>query len=291
MNPDDKIISNTVASRATIVNILGNLFLFILKIWFALFSGSIALLSDAFNSLTDLASSVAIYISVRISSKEADEGHPFGHSRAEPVAGIIVAVFAGILGIEIVRSSAQRLAHGGWVEVNTYVLLIPVITAVTKIAMAIYFKSVGKRVNSPAIAASSVDSLCDVGVAAAALIGLVGYKFGLHILDPLAGLFISVWIIYTGYKIGMDNIDYLMGKAPGPALTDDIRQAALNVEGVKGVNTIRAHYVGAYIHVEIHVEVPKYLSTFDSHDIGAAVEYAIQDIKAIDKAFVHLDPV
>ena len=83
--------------------------LFILKIWFALTSGSIALLSDAFNSLTDLVSSLAIFICVRISSREADEGHPFGHSRAEPVAGIIVAVFAGILGVEIIRSSVQRL--------------------------------------------------------------------------------------------------------------------------------------------------------------------------------------
>jgi len=107
----------------------------------------------------------------------------------------------------------------------------------------------------------------------------------------MAGLVISLWIIYTGYRIGMENIDYLMGRAPDAALMDDIKRAALMVKGVKAINTARAHYVGPFIQVEMHVEVPMDLSTSDSHAIGKEVERNIERIGAIQKAFIHIDPV
>jgi len=283
--------TKTAPFRATVVNILGNLFLFTIKIWAALVSGSIALLSEAFNSLTDIVSSIAVFICVRISDKEADEGHPFGHSRAEPVAGIVVAVFAGILGFEVIRTSFNRLVMGKEVFVGTLTLFVPVITAVLKGAMFWYFRRVGRAAISPAIIASSVDSLSDVFVAIAALVGIAGVRMGYWYLDPMAGLVISLWIIYTGYRIGMENIDYLMGKAPDAALMDDIKRAALMVKGVKAINTARAHYVGPFIQVEMHVEVPRDLSTGDSHAIGKEVERNIERIGAIQKAFIHIDPV
>jgi cation diffusion facilitator family transporter len=279
------------AFRATVVNIVSNSLLFILKFSAALLSGSIALLSDAFNSLTDIVSSAAVFVCVKISDKEADEGHPFGHSRAEPVAGIVVAILAGILGFEVIRTSLERLAIGAEVEIKTFALLVPVITAAAKGAMTLYFRTVGKSVNSPAIMAISADSFCDVFVALAALTGIVGARLGYPAFDPAAGLAISLWIIYTGYKIGMENIDYLMGKSPPASLLEEIKKAALAIEGVKNINTVRAHYVGPYIHVELHAEVPKYLSTYDSHAIGKAVERAIEKIGAIEKAFIHIDPV
>jgi cation diffusion facilitator family transporter len=281
-----------VAYRATIVNILGNTVLFILKIWVALISGSIALLSDAFNSLTDMVSSVAVFICVKIADKEADEGHPFGHKRAEPIAGLIVAVLAGILGFEIMRASVGRLLSGSTeVTVGTLTLAVPVVTIILKGAMARYFSVVGKAVKSPAISASSKDSLCDVFVAIAALIGIIGVKLGFPWLDPAAGLIISLWIFYTGYSIGIENIDYLMGKAPPKQMLDEICKFALETCGVININTVRAHYVGHFIHVEVHVEVKKDLSTYDSHIIGEAVARAVEKIESIEKAFVHIDPV
>ncbi len=282
---------NPTAFRATLLNILGNAFLFIIKLWAAVISGSIALLSEAFNSLTDIASSIAVFICVKVSDKGADEGHPFGHSRAEPVSGIIIAVFAGILGFEVIRSSVARLFTEAEVVVGTFALLVPIITVVLKAFMARYFKRVGKEIGSPGISASAVDSLCDVMVAIAALTGIVGVKLGYPFLDPLAGFVIGLWIIYTGYSIGIENIDYLMGSAPPPELTEEIKAAALSVTGVESINTVRAHYVGHFIHVEIHIEVPKHLSTFDSHAIGKEVERKVETIKAIEKSFVHIDPV
>jgi len=282
---------NPVAFRATLLNILGNSGLFALKITAGILSGSIALISEALNSLSDIAASVATFICVKISDKRADEGHPFGHSRAEPIAGLIIAVLAGILGFEVIRASVERLLSEKTPEIGVFAIAVPLITMVSKGFMGLHFKKVGRVINSPALRATATDSFMDVFIAVAALVGILGAKAGYLFLDPAAGLVISVWIIYTGYKIGVENIDYLMGKSPEPEMLAEIRKAALKCAGVASVNTVRAHYVGNFIHVEIHVEVDKALSTYDSHEIGKQVEKNVEAIKSIEKTFVHIDPV
>ncbi len=281
---------NPVAFRATLVNIIGNTALLAIKLWAGLISGSIALISEAINSFSDIVSSIATFICVRISDKQADEGHPFGHSRAEPVAGLVIAILAGILGFEIFRESIKRFIYPQAPLVGFFAVSVPIITIVVKAFMAAYFRKTGHQINSPALRATATDSIMDIFVAGAALTGLVGARLGHPILDPLAGLVISLWIMYTGYHIGMENIDYLMGKAPEPALMEEITEATLAVKGVKALNTVRAHYVGNFIHVEIHVEVDKMLPTIDSHAIGEEVEKSVEAIRSIEKAFVHLDP-
>ena len=153
---------NPIAFRATVWNIVGNSALFILKFVAGWMSGSIALISDALNSFTDIISSIAVFVCVRISSKQADEGHPFGHSRAEPVAGLIVAILAGILGFELIRSSFERLLAKPTVNVTSFIVIVPVITIIVKLIMSWYFKRTARAVHSSAIKASSVDSLMDV---------------------------------------------------------------------------------------------------------------------------------
>lgn len=280
-----------VAFRATLINIAGNTALFVLKLVAGLLSGSIAIISDALNSLNDIAASVATFICVKISDKEADEGHPFGHSRAEPIAGLIIAVLAGILGFEVIRESAEKLMSGNGVEIDYFTISVPLITMGAKGLMSWHFSRVGRLVNSPALKATAVDSMMDVVIAFAALIGILGAWYGYYFFDPIAGFVISIWIIYTGYRIGMENIAYLMGQAPPPGLMEEIKHCALKVGGVRAINTVRAHYVGNFIHVEIHIEVDKNLSTLESHAIGKNVERSVERIGSLEKAFVHIDPV
>ncbi|HBG47130.1 MAG TPA: hypothetical protein DDW94_09115 [Deltaproteobacteria bacterium] len=282
---------NPIAFRATMLNILGNAGLFAMKLVAGLASGSIALISDALNSLNDIAASIATFICVYISDKQADEGHPFGHGRAEPIAGLIIAVLAGILGFEVIREGVERIIEGRRAVVEPYTLLVPLITMAAKGAMSWHFNRVGKMFGSPALKATAIDSLMDVAIAFAALIGLVGTLAGFPWLDPVAGFAISVWIIYTGYKIGMENIAYLMGQAPEPALLKEIKEAALMASGIKGLGSVRAHYVGPFIHVEIQIRVDKDLPTVESHAIGEAVANNIESISTIEKCFVHIDPL
>ena len=282
---------NPIAFRATVLNIAANTALFFLKFTAGILSGSIALISESINSFNDIAASVATYICVKIADKAADEGHPFGHSRAEPIAGLIIAILAGILGFEVIGVSAERLLTKTAPDIGLLALAVPVITMTAKGFMAFHFKKAGEKTNSPALRATAIDSLMDVFVALAALIGIAGVKLGYPYLDPVAGFAISLWIIYAGYRIGMENIDYLMGKAPPPRLLDAIKAAAVTVQGVKAINTVRAHYVGNFIHVEIHIEVDKDLSTLESHAIGKGVETSVERIASIEKSFVHIDPV
>ena len=285
------IYKSRIAFRATVIGLAGNIFLFTIKLIAGLLSGSLALLSDAINSLTDIAASMAIFICVRVSDKEADEGHPFGHHRAEPIAGLIVAILAAVLGFEIIRVSMERLIRPETISVGLLSLVVPLITMVTKGGMARHFKSVGDSINSPAIRASAFDSLNDIFVSFAAFVGIVGTKAGYHLMDPVAGLLISLWIIYTGYRIGVENIDYLMGKSPDRAFIELIENSAKGTPGVKSLNKIRAHYVGNFIHVEMHIAVDKNLSTLESHAIGEEVEKRVERFDAIEKTFVHIDPV
>ncbi|MFQ6087879.1 MAG: cation diffusion facilitator family transporter [Candidatus Methanofastidiosia archaeon] len=278
------------ALKTTLFGLFGNSFLFITKLFAGLSSGSLALISDAINSLTDILSSLGIIYAVRISGREADQSHPFGHKRAEPIAGLIVAILAGILSFEILKSAIIGLIHPRTRTFGLLPILILIICIFTKIIMSLYFKRVGERIKSPAILASYVDSRNDVLVSFTALIGVLGGNIGFIDLDYFAAILISLFILYSGYKIGIENIDYLMGKSPDENLINEIKKRALSIPEVLNLNDVRAHYVGNFIHVEIHIEVDKNLTILESHKIGKDVQWGIEKMENVDRAFVHIDP-
>ena len=276
--------------RATLIGILANAFLFVIKFTAGMLSGSLALISDALNSFSDTIYSIAIFIAVRLSNKNADEDHPFGHHRAEPVAGLIIAILAGIIGFEIVKEGIFGLMNPQQMEFTSLGVVVLLVSMGLKTGMWIYFKKIAKRINSPALQAAAIDSRNDILISFTALFGVVGPLFGIFSFDYYAGILIGLFIIWSGYDIGKENIDYLMGKAPSKEIVDEICKRACSVKGVMGFNDVRAHYVGNYLHVEVHIEVPKDMHTKTSHDIGKAVQKLVEDMPSVDKAFVHIDP-
>ncbi len=276
--------------RATLVNITANAFLFAIKYTGALMTGSLALMSDAINSFSDTVYSIAIFFAVKVSHKRADNGHPFGHHRAEPVAGMLVALLSGILGFEIIKAGVEGLISPD-VRVFSYLAVgILAFTMLIKAFMSFYFRRVAKRINSPALSATSVDCRNDVLVSFVAMIGVLGPQFGFPNLDYWAAIVIGLFIIRSGYQIGVENIDYLMGKAPSEEVIEEIRKRAMSVKGVKGLHKVYAHYVGNYLHVQAHVEVDKNMTLQKAHDLGEEVEDKIEEMHSVDKAFVHVDP-
>jgi len=282
---------NNLKKRATILGIIGNIVLFILKIIVGVVYNSIAVISDAINSFTDIISSIVVFISVRVSSKRADKEHPFGHHRAEPIAGLVVAIFIGIVGFEVIKYAFERLFVGGGVIKGVVPLIVMGITLALKFGMYLYTIRVGKKVNSTAILASAADHRNDVLISIAALIGVGGAYFGYGFLDPLVALVIGLWIIYSGYRIGLDNVKFLMGEAPSEELVNKIKKVALGVDCVKGINDVRAHYVGVLLQVEVHIEVDRKLTIYRAHTIGKKVQSGVEGLEAVDRAFVHIDPV
>jgi len=282
---------NNLAKKATILGIIGNIVLFILKIIVGFVYNSIAVISDAINSFTDIIASIIVFISVKVSAKRADKEHPFGHGRAEPIAGLIVAIFIGIVGFEIIKFAFDRLLEGSSSVKGIVPIIVMGFTLVLKLGMYIYTVRVGKKVNSTAILASAMDHRNDVLISFAALIGVGGAYFGYNFLDPLVALVIGLWIIYVGYRIGMDNIKFLMGESPSEELMREIKEVVLKVDGVKGINGVRAHYVGVLLQVEVHIEVDRKLTIYRAHTIGKKVQNKLEKLEEISKAFVHIDPV
>jgi len=258
-----------------------------LKLWASVSTRSMAVLSDALNSFLDIFSYTAIHISVRLHDTQADKNHPFGHRRAEPIAGLVIAIFAGILGASIIKDSFLGIFEEHSVFLNNTSIGIMIFAIVSKIVIAFLYKISARKYSSPALDASFVDSRNDVF---ASLLAIVGMVFGGY-WDHIAGLLIGIWIIYSGASLGYKNLKYLMGHIPPQEIIDSIEKEAMGIRGVIGYNDLRAHYVGDVIHVELHIEVDEQLSVRDAHDIGITVRDKLEALPSIQKAFIHIDPI
>jgi cation diffusion facilitator family transporter len=276
---------------ATWMGIAGNAVLFAAKIAVGYSFNSIAIISDSFNSLTDIVASTIVMISVRSSYRAPDAGHPFGHARAQPIAGMVVAILTGIVGFEIIAQSVGRLFSGEEMRPGFLPLVLLAGVMVVKLGMFLVARSIGRRANSTALRASAADHRNDVLVSAAVILGVGASELGYPIFDPLAAIAVGAWIIWAGFRIGRDNIKYLMGAAPPPELVQRIKSIAHSTEGVLGLNDVFAHYVGTSVEIEVHINVDRRITIDEAHSIGKKVQRAIEDIEEISRAFIHIDPL
>jgi cation diffusion facilitator family transporter len=277
--------------RATVFGMAANFGLFVMKAMATSVSESLTIFSETLNSLADLVAATAILLCVRWAYEQPDETHPFGHRRAEPVAGLLTAIFTGILGFEVCRKAILNLTHGALPnEIGIYPIIALCITALVKSGMATFFARRAKQLHSPAFKATAVDCRNDVLLACQGLAAVVIAYFRMPILDTLAALLVGVYILRQGHNIGMENIDYLMGKAPEPELVREIKLAAERVPDVRNVDDIRGHYVGTFVHVELTARVDGEFSTNRSHCIAEAVRESVENLGMVDRAFVHIEP-
>jgi cation diffusion facilitator family transporter len=277
--------------KITVVGMVLNTFLFGIKLAGGIVSGSLALFSDSFNSLTDIMASVAIFVAVRVGTISADEDHPFGHHRAEPIAGLIVAILAAILGFEVLRNAFESIFSPRGLEIHWYIFVIVALSIVVKIFLTILFRQEAKRSRSPALYASSVDHRNDILVSTSVLIGSFLVWMGHPLFDSIVAFLIGSFIIYSGFRIGIENVDFLMGKTPDTEVIDHLKALALSVDGVLNLNEVKAHYLGNFIQIEIHIEVDRAHTTELSHSIAKKVRARLEEEEIVDFAFVHVDPV
>lgn len=272
--------------RLTTAAVVLSVVLFGLKLWAGHISGSIAVVSDALNSFLDIASYSIIALSARIQDVSPDTNHPFGHRRAEPLAGFLIAVFAGLLGATIVKDAVFDVLTPGVVTYSPITTLVLLVSVVAKVVLVFLYLAEYRRGRSPALKASLMDSRNDI---LASALALSGFWLG-GIWDKVAALLIGLWIFYSGLRIGLENMGYLMGRAPDKETIEQIRAAALRVPGVHSCHTVRAHYVGDQVQVEVQVEVPAELSLAAAHDLGVQVQREVESLSEVLHAFVHIDP-
>lgn len=277
--------------KASNIGIYTNLVLFLLKAVVGVLSNSIAVISEAVNSLMDIVASVAIKVGIKVSGKGPDHDHHFGHNAAQPLSAFIVAVFTLVVGFEIIKESFDRIINPKELEITIFVYSVLIVTIITKLFLRAYQSKIGKIFNSPALKAAAVDSLNDVLASSIALAGVICSAFGLYFVDGIAGMIVAFFILKSGYDIAKENLDFLMGRAADPQLEREIKALCHAIPEVSGSNDLRSYYVGDKFHIELHIEVDKNLSTQVSHDIGKNVQAAIENLDDVQQAFIHIDPI
>jgi cation diffusion facilitator family transporter len=280
-----------VARRVGVVVLVANVVLFGGKaaVWGA--TGSLAIESEAVNSLADSAYSLVVLAGLYLTTRPPDLEHPHGHERIEPFVSLFVA--AGVFlagGLVLFQSGRAILAGAFTVTTGPAPVGVLVAAGATKFGLYRYCLAAGERVRSPAVVATALDNRNDILAAGAALAGVVGARLGYPVLDPVAAALVAVAILYTGVEIVRDNLNYLVGAAPPEWLREEIVDRAFEHPEVKGVHDVVAHYVGPEVDVSLHVEVEGDLTLKEAHDIETAVIAAITEIPEIDDVFVHVDP-
>mgnify|MGYP000141509427 CR=1 FL=1 len=268
-----------------------NLTLFLAKGVVAVETGSLAVQSEAINSLADSVYSLVIVGGLYLTTRPPDFEHPHGHERIEPFVSLFVAAGIFLAGGAVIYQSGTALLAGDVAPLRSPAAIgVLVLSIAAKLALYRYCLAVGRTWQSPALVATALDNRNDVLTAGAALIGVVGAAVGAPILDPLAALVVAVGILHTGIEVVRDNVNYLVGAAPPDELRTEILQTALDHPDVEGAHDVIAHYVGPEIDVSLHVEVEGHRTLREAHDIESAVVEAVEQLGQVDDAFVHVDP-
>ena len=277
--------------RVGLVLLAVNVLLAVAKgsVWFA--TGSLALQSEAVNSLSDSAYSLVTVAGLYLTTRPPDFEHPHGHERIEPFVGLFVALGIFAAGGTVLYQSLSALWSGDvTVARGPAAVAVLVVAAVTKYGLYRYVLAAGEEHTSPALVATAMDNRNDILTASAAVVGVVGAAAGYPLLDPLAAVVVAVGIVYTGVEVVRDNLGYLLGRAPPEELRQEIIQRALDHPDVEGAHDVIAHYVGPEIDVSVHIEVEGERTLFEVHDIESTVVDDIRAIPEVDDVFVHVDP-
>lgn len=277
---------------AGFVGIGANLVLFAVKIAVGLISGSISVAADAVNNLSDAMSSVFVLVGYVLAAKPADKEHPYGHARMEYLCGLFISVIITVLGIEMLRSAGESLIFGG--EGGKYSLTAIVImasTAIVKIALAVFYRILGKRIDSQSLRASAVDSLGDVGATAAVILGMILTPYLGKRTDGVLGAIIGIYIVILGIKLVIESSGTLIGTAPDAAFVNELSDDIKSYDGVLGIHDLVIHSYGAgRIFASVHVEVDSDRDPLEAHDMIDNIEADFLEKRGITLV-IHMDPV
>ena len=290
-NSEDMAVRASVGKLAGATGIVCNIILFMGKLAAGLLAGSVAIIADAVNNLSDASSSVVTLLGFRLAQQPADEAHPYGHARYEYLSGLMVAVLILVIGVELVKSSVGKIIHPEAIDFSMITVGILVASVLVKLWMSLFFGTLGKRISSLTLQATSVDSRNDVVSTVAVLAGCVAGYF-LHVnIDGYVGLLVAVFILYSGVNIVKETISPLLGEQADEELVGKIKALVLSCEEVLNVHDLLIHDYGpGRCFASIHAEVSARIDPMEVHDILDDIE-----CEAMKKLNVHLvihyDPV
>lgn len=290
-NREDCRVRSAIGSFSGILGIVCNSLLSLGKILVGAAAGSLSVIADGINNLTDCGASVVTFAGFRLSERPPDKHHPFGHARFEYLSGLAVAAMILMIGTELLRTSAGKIIHPQAVELTAPMVWVLLLSAAVKVWMAISSRYLGKYIDSGTLLAAAQDSRNDVLATLAVLAGAVLENItGLH-LDGVVGLGVSFFILYSGVSLGIETIDPLIGRETDPVLRKKITEIAERDPKVLGHHDLMVHDYGPGQRFgTVHVEMDSREEPLKAHAIIDWIERSCYKELGIHMV-VHLDPV
>ena len=273
------------------VGIFLNLLLFTGKFFAGLFSNSIAITADAFNNLSDAASSVITLIGFKLAGQKPDPDHPYGHGRIEYLAGLMVSAAILIMAFELIKGSVEKLIHPAETVFHPVIVICLVLSILVKCYMYFYNRSISRKISSEAMMATAKDSLSDtLSTTVVLLTTLIAYFFHIE-LDGYCGILVGIFIFYTGLSAAKDTVNPLLGTAPDPEFVKSINEIVCSYEDVLGLHDLMVHNYGpGRVIISLHAEVPADGDILALHDTIDNIERRLQD-ELHCEAVIHMDPI
>lgn len=282
------------AMRVSFVSIIWNVVLSLGKLLAGFFGHSGAMISDAVHSASDVFSTVIVMIGVKISAKESDQDHPYGHERLECVAAIVLATVLAVTGLGIGYNAILKFADGSYRNIavpSTLALAAAVLSIVVKEAMFWYTRAYAKKIDSPALMADAWHHRSDAMSSVGAFIGILFSRNGFPFMDIVASLVICLFIAKAAYDIFKDAVDKMVDKACDAKTEEEMRDCALAIDGVEGVDLLNTRMFANKIYVDMEICVDGEIKLARAHDIAEQVHDAIEtQFPKVKHIMVHVNP-
>ena len=274
-----------------VVGIFLNICLFAGKYLAGYLSGSIAIMADAFNNLSDAGSSFISLIGFVFSGKKPDLDHPFGHGRIEYLAGLGVSFLILLMGVELAKNSVQKILHPVSVQISTLSIAVLSASILVKLYMAYYNHAIGKKIRSATMAATATDSLSDAAATTVVLLAMLFLAVTGINIDGYCGILVAVFILAAGIGAAKETVSPLLGQAPDPEFVKEIKELVMQHEEVLGIHDMAVHDYGpGRVMVSLHAEVSGDGNIYELHDLIDRIERELKE-KLHCETVIHMDPI
>ncbi|GAA0083610.1 cation diffusion facilitator family transporter [Clostridium sp. MB05] len=284
-------VRNAYGTLGGIIGVIINVILFLIKFSVGMLVGSIAVSADAFNNLSDAASSIITIVGFKMASKPADAEHPFGHGRIEYLSALLVAFMVMLVGLQFIKSSIERILNPQAITFEIVPFILLLVSIGFKIWLSSFNKFIGNKINSSALKASAADAMGDVFTSSTVVISFLIAKFTTLPIDGYIGVFVALAILYAGFQIVKETLNPLLGEAPDPELVNEICEKVLSYPNISGVHDLIVHNYGpGRIIASLHAEIPSDIDIMEIHNVIDKAEREIsKDLNL--HLVIHMDPI
>ncbi len=278
--------------KVSIWGMIGNVFLLIIKAIVGFITGSQAMLADAFNSASDIFSSIMTFIGNKIASKPRDDDHNLGHGKAEYIYSMFISIAMGLMSIKVIISAIKTILLGEKFSFSIWLVVVCIITIIVKFILYIYANGVYKKHKSLLLEANAKDHRNDCIITSLNLVACLLSLEGIYFVDSVVGIGISIWIFIVALKIFLESYDVLMDKAMNTITRDKVYDIISKHKEIREVNHFNATPVGYKYQISFTIFVDGNLSTFDSHSIANGLEKEIdKNIPEVYLTVIHVNPI